>query len=287
MTVQMPTWRLHPLEEAVCGASAAGVACLFSNPLDIARVRLQLTTGRLDGPLRVITRAVKAEGVVVLTRGLGFALGYNAVFNFARFGVFEVLSGKFEQDRLVAVYGVIAGGLAGFLSSPLAKARTLRQRAGLGVNGALEPRATALQTLRHHPFHGSLLWAVRNGGHTGIVFSMYSLAKSVLTKEMPGASTPLVHVAAALQASITSCVLMNPIDMVSTRMYSQALEVTYSSPLDCMRKTVAVEGVGALYRGLTANVLRTVPHTVITLSLMELLRSTLRDSALGCGRQGR
>lgn len=72
---------------------------------------------------------------------------------------------------------------------------------------------------------------------------------------------------------------MNPFDVVTTRMYNQNTDTSttaagsaktagrggalYSSPLDCVVKTVRAEGPMALYKGFLAHYLRIGPHTVL------------------------
>lgn len=269
-------------EEAALGGLAAGCAAMITNPLDIARVRLQLRREAegVGGPLRVITRAVREEGPVVLTKGLGFSVAYNVVLNSTRFAAFHALSDAHECGMPAPVSGMIAGTVAGIISSPLAKARTLQQRALLGAGA----NVSASQTFLTSPFHGSLSWGVRNGGHTGIIFSVYASSKSFLTDALPSAPAPVIHVAASLQAALISCIVMNPVDVIATRMYNSALSAhtaaggaaVYSSPMACLVTTVAKEGYIGLYRGLSANIMRIMPHTVLTFTLMELFRSCLR-----------
>jgi len=273
-------WR----EEALLGGVAAGCAAMLTNPLDVARVRLQLRRDATchSGPLRVMARVARDEGPAALTKGLGFSLAYNAVLNSTRFAAFHALSDAHELGLPAPVAGVLAGSVAGALSSPLAKARTLQQRAA-------DTNVSPLRALITAPFHGSLSWAVRNGGHTGIIFSAYAVCKRAATDAFPSMPAPAIHVAASLQAAVLSCIIMNPVDTVATRMYNATVGVhssvgvpaRYASALDCFAITVAEEGYRALYRGLLANIMRVVPHTVLTFTLMELLRSQLRRSEHG------
>lgn len=268
-------------EEALLGGVAAGCAAIFTNPLDVARVRLQLQreAETVGGPLRLIARAVRDEGPAVLTRGLGFALPYNALLNSTRFAAFHALSDANECGLPAPISGLIAGCVAGVVSSPLAKARTLQQNAV-----ALDVRTSPMRVLLSDPFHGSLSWGVRNAGHTGIIFTVYSASKAFLGGVLPDAPPSAIHMAASLQAAVISCVAMNPVDVIATRMYSSSVGVhssvgrapAHTSPIACLVATVAGEGYRGLYRGLTANILRIMPHTVITFTMMELLRSWLR-----------
>lgn len=206
--------------------------------------------------------------------GLRAAMGYNVVFNGARFYLFEPLSTVLPTP----IAGCVAGWLAGFLSSPLAKARTLQQ------SGA---QLTVLSAVRDRPFAGASAWAARNGGHTGIIFTLWNASFLRLRAAAPGLPAEWANVVASLGASTVSCIVMNPIDVVATRVFHQeatrragapATARAYTSTLDCARQTLRHEGVRGLYAGLGANLARIVPHTVLTFGIVETLRSW-QDSA--------
>ncbi|GMF02875.1 unnamed protein product [Ambrosiozyma monospora] len=77
-----------------------------------------------------------------------------------------------------------------------------------------------------------------------------------------------LHLVASLFAGFGVGVVMNPWDVILTRVYNQHGDL-YSGPIDCMVKTVKTEGLGALYKGFFAQLLRVGPHTVFTLTFME------------------
>jgi len=273
------------VEEGIVGAIAAAGACVLTNPLDVARVRLQLQQGGGRGPLGVIHRMWQTEGASALMRGLGFSLAYNVVLNSTRFSLYTMIVHDERHGLSPVGGGLCAGFAAGLISSPLAKARTLQQRAGNSTAeiGYHVPRS--LDALRVRPFHGSLSWALRNGGHTACIFALYGHLKTMISSQWIEAPAPAVHLGASLQASVISCVLMNPFDLVATRMYHQAstlhtlgvsegeVRLVYASAVDCAAKTVVADGVQGLYRGLGANIVRIVPHTVTTFVILEALRS--------------
>ena len=66
---------------------------------------------------------------------------------------------------------------------------------------------------------------------------------------------------------------MNPMDVVSTRIYSQKVVngkgKLYSGVIDCIRKTMKSEGIRGFYKGWTANYMRLAPHTIFTFIFWE------------------
>lgn len=84
-------------------------------------------------------------------------------------------------------------------------------------------------------------------------------------------SPTLRHLAASLGAACASCFLMNPLDVYCTRLFHSS--ATPSAPA-----AGAGAGLRALfYTGLGANMLRTVPHTVLTFVIAGALRQRLEQ----------
>lgn len=74
---------------------------------------------------------------------------------------------------------------------------------------------------------------------------------------------------------------MNPFDVASTRMYNQQSNANhkggalYKNGIDCLIKTVKVEGFPALYKGFSAHYLRIGPHTIFTFVFLEQVKKLL------------
>jgi solute carrier family 25, member 34/35 len=66
---------------------------------------------------------------------------------------------------------------------------------------------------------------------------------------------------------------MNPMDVMSTRLYSQKIVdgkgQLYDGLLDCMAKTFRSEGIRGFYKGWTAQYFRIGPHTIFTFLFWE------------------
>ena len=282
----------HPLQEAATAAAASSAACIVSNPIDVVRVRMQLPRAvPHPTPLHAFVNILRLEGGAALTRGLMPSFGYNILLNSVRFSLFSAFSAQSSKPEGPAnfISGMLAGGIAGYIAAPLAQARTILQS---NVEQETSRRiASVLHAWRNHPFAGASSWSLRNCGHTGIIFSIYENNRRHL--EGVFSSNLLVSLMASLQASVVSVVVMNPIDLVSTRLFhraslpvvdqgcvqssSSAVNIVHSqrthlSPMQCLADTIKTEGFSSLYSGLSANLLRIVPHTVITFCLMETLR---------------
>ncbi|GAB5032983.1 solute carrier family 25 member 35 [Nannochloropsis oceanica] len=90
------TW----LQEFLLGGVSTSVACLFSNPFDVLKVRMQLQ-GELKSKgtyqvhyrnfLHAAWTIMRVEGILALQKGLGPAILYQFVMNGVRLGTFQTL----------------------------------------------------------------------------------------------------------------------------------------------------------------------------------------------------
>lgn len=76
--------RTSPYVEAASGALGAAMATFFSNPLDVAKTRLQLagelghkTTGNYASTFDALKKILWHEGITEAQRGLGPAIIFN------------------------------------------------------------------------------------------------------------------------------------------------------------------------------------------------------------------
>lgn len=96
------------------------------------------------------------------------------------------------------------------------------------------------------------------------------------------------HLTASLLASVLTVTVMNPWDVISTRLYqSKGVGTRYTGPLHCARETIRAEGWWALQKGWLAQYGRLGPHTVLTFLLLENLRpSFLAVDAMCAAQEG-
>ena len=203
-----------------------------------------------------------------LCSGLGPAMAYNVALNSTRFSLFRALE---DQGLGPMAGGFAAGGVAGFLSSPLARWRTLRQA---GLHSSILPASAMLA----NPFAGATAWALRNAGHTACIFSFFEAARTRLARSdspLHGKPGVMIHLAASLAAASASCLLMNPLDVYATRVFHASGGGGSGSLRAAPPGPSLQAAVSAGYHGLSANLLRTVPHTVLTFVFIEQLRQRL------------
>jgi hypothetical protein len=89
------------------------------------------------------------------------------------------------------------------------------------------------------------------------------------------------HAGASVLAGLAGAIASNPVDVLKTRLMSQSSEgavghtLKYSGMIDCLKKTVAEEGILTLYQGLLPNWLRKGPWCMVFFICYEQLLLTL------------
>lgn len=83
--------------------------------------------------------------------------------------------------------------------------------------------------------------------------------------------------AASMVTGFAVCTVMNPFDVISTRLYNQSTTAPlYSGPIDALRKIYRAEGALGFMKGWLAHFLRIGPHTVLTLVFWEQIKGITR-----------
>lgn len=113
-----------------------------------------------------------------------------------------------------------------------------------------------------------------------VELASYDECKTLLVSALGMAPTGApTHLAASLMAGFLCTLASSPLDVIKSRVMNQPVDpatgrgVRYSSTLDCLRKSVAAEGVASLWKGFWPNFGRIGPHCIITFMTIERLRN--------------
>ena len=112
------------------------------------------------------------------------------------------------------------------------------------------------------------MWAIP---YTGALFATADFLKSEYTRQTGNKPTPVVGVAVGAVAGCVSTTVGFPIESARRKMQAQGTggrPVLYSSIFQCIAGTVRGGGVGALYTGCAANVVKMAPAQAITFGCM-------------------
>ncbi|KAL4458397.1 hypothetical protein ABPG75_013262 [Micractinium tetrahymenae] len=302
---------------AGCCASCGAVA--ITNPADVIRTRLELQGelargGALvyRGALHGLVKMVQQEGPGVLFRGLKPAFAFQIAVNGTRLGTFIPLKKWLiaHRDRhglddffTSLLAGAGAGMVGAAIGTPFQLIKTRMQAAARGAAAAAAGAAgAAAGAAARQPYAGlgdALATIVKNEGFLGLYrgaglnMAKIAVASAVQLAVFDGVKARLQRdedgwgrrhptaalLAAAMAAGLAVTAVIQPVDVVTTRLWNQpvvnGVGTLYRNALDCAAKTVAVEGPTALYKGCTAHFLRAGPHTVLTLLLLHRMQQVL------------
>ncbi|MEJ1273122.1 solute carrier family 25 member 35 [Cricetulus griseus] len=265
------------------GMAACG-ACVFTNPLEVVKTRMQLQ-GELKAPgtyqrhYRNVFHAFftigKVDGLAALQKGLGPALLYQFLMNGIRLGTYGLAErkGYLSTDEGVlspvrsAAAGALAGVIGAYLGSPIY----------LGMFQALT------QIGQKHGLVG--LWRGAVGGLPRVVIGSstqlctFSSTKDFLSQwEIFPPQSWKAALAAAMVSGMAVVLAMTPFDVASTRLYNQPTDthgkgLMYRGIFDALLQTARTEGIFGMYKGIGASYFRLGPHTVLSLFFWDQLRS--------------
>lgn len=289
---------LPPLDFAL-GALACCAACVFTNPLEVVKTRLQLqgelcSRGSYQRHYRGVLQALwvvgRTDGVKGLQKGLSVGLIYQGMMNGVRLGTYSYSEAlgitSFHGGSLLS--GALAGALGAFIASPAylvkthLQAQTVQaiavghQHNHLGVSDAF------VTIYRREGLIG--LWRGVNGAVPRVmVGSAVQLATFTSAKEWVSQSQLftsnkfLTALIAAMISGVAVAISMTPFDVISTRLYNQPVDELRKGRLyhgfsDCLVKVCQTEGVLGLYKGMGPVFLRLAPHTVLSMVFWDMLR---------------
>lgn len=286
------------------GVAACG-ACLFTNPLEVVKTRMQLQ-GELQAPgtytrhYRNVFHAFytigRVDGLAALQRGLLPALLYQFGMNGIRLGTYGMVESagyiRASDGSVSPVRSTVAGALAGvaaaITSSPIYMVKThiqAQSAAEIAVGHQYQHQGMLHALVMIHKEHGLLgLW---RGAISAVPRVMVGSAAQLCTfsssKEFFGhlglfpKDSWLVALCAGMTSSFTVAISMTPFDVASTRLYNQPVGpegqgLVYKGLFDCLAKIVRTEGILGIYKGIGASYFRIGPHTILSLLFWDQLR---------------
>ncbi|CCE89559.1 Oac1p TDEL_0A02270 [Torulaspora delbrueckii] len=279
------------------GGLAACIAVTVTNPIELVKIRMQLQ-GELSSslqrtyknPVQGMGVIFKNEGIRGLQKGLVAAYIYQICLNGSRLGFYEPLRGvmnktfypeeephKVQNVTINVVSGAASGIIGAVLGSPLFLVKTRLQSYSDVVKIGEQTHYTGvwngLKTIFQKEgfmglYRGVDAAILRTGAGSSVQLPIYNTAKHFLLNHDIMKDGTGLHLTASTISGLGVAVVMNPWDVILTRIYNQKGDL-YKGPLDCFIKTVRIEGVSALYKGFEAQVFRIAPHTIICLTMME------------------
>ena len=186
MSASPPPRQLKAFPSIIASALAACTACVFTNPMETIKTRLQLDgegahrathTRQYRGILHAFTTILRMEGPRGLQAGLWGALAYQLAMNGTRLGLYDPIQRGLRSATgadpasvlLKATSAACSGAIGATLGSPLymIKSRLQAQRC---VRHPPSPRRGNTPALTPHPSHCSPFFHVKEAHqYTGMV----------------------------------------------------------------------------------------------------------------------
>ncbi|KIJ08317.1 hypothetical protein PAXINDRAFT_120432 [Paxillus involutus ATCC 200175] len=275
----------------VAGGFGGSAAVLVGHPFDLTKTRLQTAApGQYKGAIDVVRKTLTRDGVTGMYRGMvPPLLGVTPIFavSFWAYDTSKQLILSLTPSRTSEKLSTAELATAGFLSAvpttlitaPVERAKVLLQVQGQGTSGV--QYKGVFDVMKHlykeggvrSIFRGTGATLARDGPGSAAYFAAYEVTKKALTPA--GSLSTELNLSAIILAGGTAGVAMwslaIPPDVLKSRLQS-APSGTYSGLFDCFRKTVAQDGVIALWRGFGPAMARAFPANAATFLGVEASR---------------
>ncbi|KAF8642025.1 hypothetical protein AX16_009746 [Volvariella volvacea WC 439] len=282
------------IKSFIAGGFGGVAAVLVGHPFDLTKTRLQTAPpGTYTGAFDVVKKTLARDGITGLYRGMvPPLLGVTPIFavSFWAYDASKQLILALTPNRASSGLSIGELATAGFLSAvpttlvtaPVERAKVLLQVQGQG--GAQTQYKGVADVIKHlykeggvrSIYRGTGATLARDGPGSAAYFAAYEITKRALT---PAGSSPAdlnlgAIVVAGGSAGIAMWAIAIPPDVLKSRLQS-APTGTYSGIVDCARKTIAQDGLRALWKGFGPAMARAFPANAATFLGVEASRKVL------------
>mmetsp|Transcript_1289 Transcript_1289/g.1534 ORF Transcript_1289/g.1534 Transcript_1289/m.1534 type:complete len:351 (+) Transcript_1289:174-1226(+) len=294
------------LQPFVCGGMSAMFASACIHPVDLVKVRIQLTgqgsKGATPSPIKIVSDIVKAEGVTGLYSGLTAALTRQATYGTARIGLHRAFSNKLEEINggssipfyMKAISGLCSGAIAVCIGTPFDVALVRMQNDGSRPVSERRGYKNVFNALSRIASEEGVvsLWRglapnILRGMSMNVgMMACYDEAKEAILKitKDPDPKRPSLQtkLGSAAVAGFCCAFLSLPFDLVKSRLQNMKMDPTtnrmpYTGLADCFVKITKQEGPLAFWKGFTAYYVRCAPHSMIILLTIETITTAYKD----------
>ncbi|PKI83588.1 carnitine transporter [Malassezia vespertilionis] len=273
-----PTGFASAAKSFVSGGFGGVCAILVGHPFDLIKTRLQTAPpGTYTNAMDVVKKTIAADGARGLYRGMGPPLiGVTPIFalSFLSYDMGKQLVFAATPNRKSKELSLGELAFAGFFSAiptvlvagPAERVKVLLQlqgqsSSGPAYNGPLDVvRQLYKEGGLRSIFKGTGATLARDGPGSAAYFVAYEAAKRALTPKNSDPSNLNIGttITAGGLAGMAMWSIAIPPDVIKSR-FQGAPEGTYKSFLDCARRTVGADGIGALFKGFGPAMARAFP----------------------------
>eukprot|EP01121_Diplochlamys_sp_Union-15-3_P020380 TRINITY_DN793_c0_g1_i1.p1 TRINITY_DN793_c0_g1~~TRINITY_DN793_c0_g1_i1.p1 ORF type:complete len:303 (-),score=42.09 TRINITY_DN793_c0_g1_i1:54-962(-) len=281
--------KLSTLAGFIVGGSASMSAAACTHPLDVLKVRLQVSGEGVKGKTTSLGSEVRniwqTRGIPGFYQGLSGSLLRQATYSTTRFGAYppikRLISGGSDKPlsfvkKIMA--GIISGGLGALVGTPADLVMVRMQADGKKPLAERNNYKNVFDGIyRISKESGPLsLWrgctptVVRAMLVTAGQLASYDQFKQIMLS-YKFKDNVFTHTVASVAAGFIATVLTNPVDTAKTRIMVDKLsgDAKYKNMFQAMYVTARGEGLMALYKGFWPTFMRLCPQTTITMLFYE------------------
>jgi len=301
---------LSPAEVSIAGAVSGAVTRLICQPLDVAKIRLQLQVEvgpgkKYNNLLQLLLTLPREEGVSALWKGHVPAQLLSVTYGLASFAVFESLTVRLGNSSLAVQHPeykhglhFVCGGLGGcagtVASFPLDVVRTrfVAQNRAVYTSTSQAVRQLYREGGLAAYYKGLAPAALATAPQAGLQFAFYSMLTELLDnlvtrtdQQLGDRITVLGSLSCGGLAGMGSKAILYPLDVVKKRLQVSGWEQgraglgmtpTYTSMRNCFKQIWLKEGWSALYKGFTPALIKAVSTTSLHFMVYEYACQAIR-----------
>ncbi|CCA70823.1 probable carnitine/acyl carnitine carrier [Serendipita indica DSM 11827] len=287
----------NSIKAFIAGGVGGVAAVLVGHPFDLTKTRLQTASpGTYTGAIDVVKKTLARDGIKGMYRGMvPPLLGVTPIFavSFWAYDLGKNLVYAANPKRDTPALSTTEVTAAGFFSAipttlvaaPVERAKVVLQVQGQGnLPPGTKQYSGVLDVVRglykeggiRSIFRGTFATLARDGPGSAAYFAAYEVTKKALAPKgkEPGELNLGSVIIAGGTAGVAMWSIAIPPDVIKSRLQS-APQGTYTGFIDCTRKTVAADGIGALWKGFGPAMGRAFPANAATFLGVEVSRSLL------------
>ncbi|KAG8929006.1 hypothetical protein FRC02_006134 [Tulasnella sp. 418] len=271
--------------DLIAGSVAGAAQVIVGQPLDTIKTRAQIAPpGMFKGPLDILVKTVRKEGILALYKGMTSPLigiaGVNSLL-FASYAVSKRIVSPFPNLSLPEI--ALAGGMAGFGNAILASPVELFKIRMQGQYGSPDDkrlravfREVAKDGLRRGIMRGYWATVAREIPAYAGFYTGFEYVKRKFQKKY-GQQLPVwALLTSGSFGGISYWLCCYPLDVVKSRVQlakepPRGLDYITSE----MRAVIRTDGVRGLFKGLSPSLLRSIPAAAATFATFELTKDFL------------
>ena len=250
------------IKNILCVQLAAGIAETITFPIDYIKTHMQINTTNNS----IISR-LKIKNIY---NGLSPSLKRHMIYTTLRINIYDsVRNYTFSSNDIInkICVGGISGGVSQLVASPFDL---------LKIRHITGDKATLTNIIRQEGFLKLWRGASPNVSRAVLVnlgeLSTYDLIKHNIKDTFKIEEEDMrLHIVSSLFSGLAATICCTPADVIKSRL--MVSNPKYTGVYDCIRKTIAEEGILGMYRGFVPIYLRLAPWQIIFWTSYEKFRA--------------